>query len=177
MESKHLPEGGGKWHEEDGAISFSVTSRGTTGEDWITHLTTEGFCVEDYALGLLRSPYFKPTKGVTTEVIVVKGILFENNDRNIKNIRADGASRHLFTPNAEVACLIREKFTDKEIEAMGLIWIVVMHESIKDADSSFNLLCVSRLGRGRWLEALQDWPGRIWDRRTGYAFVVSQVRS
>ena len=121
------------WREEGGVIYFSVTSDGITGEEWINRLEDKGFRVSDYAKVLLRSPDFKPTSGVTTEVAVLKGMmLFGGNDRTTKKIRAEADNRKLTKPNAELACLIREKFTDKEIEGMGLWWIVVM-DPIKDS--------------------------------------------
>src|SRR3989338_4470544 len=118
------------WRKEDGIIYFSVTSDGTTGEDWIKRLGGNGFRVGNYAKQVLRSPDFKPTNGVTIEVAVLKGILFEDNDRITKKIRAKADKRKLQKPNAELACLIREKFTDEDIEAMGLWYIVAMHEPI-----------------------------------------------
>ncbi|MEK7192403.1 MAG: hypothetical protein AAB646_02735, partial [Patescibacteria group bacterium] len=79
--------------------------------------------------------------------------------------------------NAELACLIREKFTDKEIEKMGLIWIVAMHEPINDYDGDPFLLNAYRLGLGRWLHACSDGPDYGWHRVFGFAFAVSQVSS
>jgi hypothetical protein len=171
------------WREEDGVIYFSVTSDGTTGEDWITRLESKGFLVGDYAKQVLRSPDFKPTNSVTTEVAVPKGMLFEDQSRITKNIRAEAYAgtftqgRKLFDPNAELACLIREKFTDKDIEAMGLWWIVAMHEPIKDFDGDPNLLYADRHGDGRWLLAYYDDPDDGWDRGCGFAFAASQVSS
>lgn len=165
------------WREEDGVIYFSVTSDGTTGEDWITRLESKGFRVGDYAKQVLRSPDFKPTNGVTTEVAVLKGMLFEDNDRITKKIRAEADKRKLSKPNAELACLIREKFTDKEIEAMGLWWIVAMHEPINDSDGDPSLLDADRSGDGRWLGAYRGRPVSRWDRDDGFAFAVSQVSS
>jgi hypothetical protein len=165
------------WREEDGVIYFSVTSDGTTGEDWIKRLEGNGFRVGDYAKQVLRSPDFKPTSGVTTEVAVLKGMLFEDNDRITKKIRAEADKRKLSKPNAELACLIREKFTDKEIEAMGLIWIVTMHEPINDSDGDPRLLRAYRYDVGRWLHAYRFRPGSRWNRGYGFAFVVSQVSS
>ena len=163
------------WREEDGVIYFSVTSDGTTGEDWIKRLEGNGFRVGDYAKQVLRSPDFKPTSGVTTEVAVLKSVLFEDNDRITKKIRAEAYKRKLGKPNAELACLIREKFTDKEIEAMGLGYIVAMHEPINDFDGDPNLLCALRRGGGRWLGTYSDGPGGRWNRDVGFAFAVSQV--
>ena len=163
------------WREEDGVIYFSVTSDGTTGEDWITRLESKGFRVGDYAKQVLRSPDFKPTSGVTTEVAVLKGMLFEDNDRITKKIRAKADKRKLSKPNAELACLIREKFTDKEIEAMGLWYIVAMHEPINDSDGDPRLLHAHRYDDGRWLHASYDRPGLRWDRDDGFAFAVSSA--
>lgn len=163
------------WREKDGVIYFSVTSDGTTGEDWITRLESKGFRVGNYAKQVLRSPDFKPTNGVTTEVAVLKGMLFEDNDRITKKIRAEAERRKLTKPNAELACLIREKFTDKEIEAMGLIWIVAMHEPIKDSGGDSSLLDAGRIVDGRWLGTCFDSPDNEWYRGSGFAFAVSQV--
>ena len=165
------------WREEDGVIYFSVTSDGTTGEDWITRLESKGFRVGDYAKQVLRSLDFKPTNGVTTEVAVLKGMLFEDNDRITKKIRAEADKRKLSKPNAELACLIREKFTDKEIEAMGLWYIVAMHEPINDSGGDPSLLIAHRGSDGRWLCAYYDGPGNGWRRGSGFAFAVSQVSS
>ncbi|MBU2109724.1 hypothetical protein KKB71_02085, partial [Patescibacteria group bacterium] len=122
-----------QWRERDGVIYFSVTSDGTTGEGWISRLENKGFQVSDWAKSILRSPDFKPTS-VTTEIVVFKGRLFSDSNRTTKNIRAEAERRNLAKPNAETACLIREKFSDKEIESMELWWIVTMHDPIKDSD-------------------------------------------
>ncbi len=165
------------WREQDGVIYFSVTSDGTTGEDWIPRLESKGFRVGDDAKQVLRSPDFKPTSGVTTEVAILKGMLFEDNNRITKNIRAEADKRKLSKPNAELACFIREKFTDKEIEAMGLWYIVAMHEPINVSGGGPSLLGASRSDFGRWLRAFYDRPDFRWFRERGFAFVVSQVSS
>jgi hypothetical protein len=82
------------WREENGVITFSVTSHGTTGEDWITRLESKGFRVGDYARQVLPSRDFKPTNGVTTEVAVLKGTLFEDHNRTTENIRAEADKRN-----------------------------------------------------------------------------------
>lgn len=165
------------WREEDGVIYFSVESDGTTGEDWITRLESKGFRVSDYAKQGLRTPSFKPTNGVTTEVAVLKGTLFEGNDRTTKKICAEADKRKLSKLNAELVCLIREKFTDKEIEAMGLWYIVAMHEPINDSDGDPSLLGVDRDYGGRLLSACRVGPDDRRYRGGGFAFVVSQAVS
>lgn len=163
------------WCEEDGVIHFLVTSDGTSGVDWVKRLEKKGFRVGDYAKQLLRSDDFKPTNGVTYKVAVLKGMLFSDNDRITSKVRAEATCHNLSVPNAEVACLIREKFTDKELVAMGLWWIIVMHEPIKDSGGGPRLLDVSRDNDGSWLDSYYDDPDCRWYREDGFAFVASQV--
>lgn len=144
------------WREEEDVIYFWVKSDGTTGDGWITRLGEKGFSVSERAKQVLRSQDFKPTSGVVTEVAVLKGVIFEHDDRFVENIRVRATHRGFTEPDVEVACLIREKFTDGEIEAMGLWWIIAMHKPvivnrvIDDLDeslhlgSSFQLLSVHR---------------------------------
>ena len=150
------------WREQDGVIYFSVTSDGTTGEAWIKRLEDKSFRVGDYAKSVLRSMDFKPTSGVTTEVAVLKGMLFEDSNRVTKKIRAEADKRKLFKPNAELACLIREAFSDEEIEAMGLWGIIAMHEPIKDSGGGPSLLGADRSDGGPWLDASCDRPDGEW---------------
>jgi len=163
------------WREQDGVIYLSVTSDGTTGPEWIKRLEKKSFRLSDYAKGIFRSSGFKPTKGVKYEIVILKGLLFEDNDRITKNIRAEADKRKLDKPNAEVTCLIRENFSDKDIEAMGLTWIVTMHEPIKDSDGALGLLDTDCGADGSGLDACYDSPGIRWDRERGFAFAVSQV--
>ncbi len=163
------------WREQDGIIYLTVTSDGTTGPQWIERLEKNSFRLGDYAKSMLRSSEFKPTSGVTTEIAVLKGILFEDKNRITKLIRSEAERRNLTKPNAEVACLIREKFSDKEIEAMDLSWIVAMHEPIKDSGGDPCLLDADRDASGSWLHANLDEPGDKWRRGGGFAFVVSHV--
>ncbi|MFA5644021.1 MAG: hypothetical protein WC928_00625 [Patescibacteria group bacterium] len=167
-----------RWREKDGIIYFSVTSDGTTGEEWIARLEGKGFRVSDYAKKILCSKEFKPTSGVTTEIAVLKGLLFEDSDRITRKIRAFAVRRKFKIPNSEVACLIREVFSDKELEeAMGLTWIAVMHKSIKDSNGDLRLLRVDCLDGGSWLSTNYSGPGRRWNGLGGFAFALSQISS
>ena len=163
------------WRELDGIIYFSVTSDGTTGEQWIESLEGKGFRVSDHAKGVLRSSDFIPTDGVTTEVAVLKGMLFSDNYRTTNKIRAEADKRNLTKPNAEVVCLIREKFPDEEIEAMDLCGIVAMHEPINNSHGDPHLLIAHLHGDGRWLSACYGNPVDRWLREDGFAFAVSKV--
>ena len=161
------------WREQDGVIYLSVTSDGTTGSEWIKRLKKKGFRLSDCAKSVLRSPDFKPTSGVKTDVAVLTGTLFADNDRITWKICAEAEERTLSKPNAELACLIREQITNEEIEQMGLLSIIVMHEPINDSAGVPGLLDANRGSGGRLLDAYDGMPGSRWSRAAGFAFVVS----
>lgn len=160
--------------EENEVIYFRVISDNTTGEDWITRLQGNGFHIGDHAKQVLLSPDFKSTSGVTTEVAVIKGVFFEDDDRIIKKICDEADKRKFGKSNAELACLIREKFTNQEFQAMGLRYIVARHEPINGSVGDSYLLYVDRRGKGRFL---CNYDGKLDCRCSpdiGLAFTVSQ---
>lgn len=170
-------------HEKEGVIYFEVISDGTTGPVWIERLENKGFRISKWAKDVLNSKDFKSTSGVNYKIAVLKGTMFSNDDRITSKIRvcAEDFRTHegnkLEKPNAEIACLIREMFSDEELKAMGLWWIVVFHEPIKDSDGDPYLLAARRDHEGRWLSTYSDRPDGHWYSDDGFAFVVSQVYS
>lgn len=170
---------GHRWREYDGVICFSVTSDGATGEEWIERLENRGFHVGDSGKSVLRSRYFEPTNGIMTEVVVLKSVLLKNQGPiTTSKIRAEAdkrgnSLRKLVKPNAEIACLIREEFTDEEIEAMGLLVIAAMHEPIRDSDGIPLILYASRRNGGYLFGAHYADPEDGWLDVTGAAFAVA----
>ena len=165
-----------RWREQDGIIYFTLPpTDGTTGRQWIERLAGKKIQIGEYSKYIFLSNDFKPTIGIITEIAVIKGMLFEDSERVTKNIRAMAESLKFTKPNPEVACLIREMFTDAEIEEMGLRWIVAMHEPIKDSDGDPGLLGTGWDGYGPWLNARCGRPAYQWHRDNGFAFAVAQA--
>jgi hypothetical protein len=159
------------WQEENGVITFSVTTDGTTGEGWKERLEGKGFLFGGDSKGVLCSPHFKPSNGVTTEVRVLRGSVFCDYDRVSRIIRGEAGNRKFSKSKAELACLIREKFTDEDFEAMGLQKIVTMHEPINVDGGSFLLGAV----RGGWLTTWDGGSSSAWPRGVGFAFTASEA--
>jgi hypothetical protein len=153
---------------------------GTTGDEWIARLKKNRFCLCnlcDWSKSVLRSLDFEPSNGITTEVAVLKPMLFKASERITPNIRKLAGDHLLETPGAEVACLIREQFTLEEIKKMGLGYIIVMHKPIKDYNGDLDFLGTGQHGDSNYLRAYHDKPGFIWIRECGFAFVVSQTNT
>ncbi|MEK7663973.1 MAG: hypothetical protein AAB340_00785 [Patescibacteria group bacterium] len=162
--------------ENNGVISFSVTSDSTTGPEWIKWFDENVYPLDYNARILLKSESFKPTKGVQYPVRVLKGELYEDNKRITKEIRADAKQRKLPTPPLELACLIRRMFTNEQIREMGLYWIIIMHEPV-ELSGHLHLLGVGGRGEDRWLSTYCVKPGSEWIQDYGFAFLAEQVSS
>ena len=163
------------WSEEDNIIRFSVVSDGTSGANWIKRLEDAGHDVCTYSKQVLLSPDFQPTFGVTIDIVVMKGTLFLNDERITRNIRAEAVGRRYVAPNLEVAYLISEKFTERQIMQMGLWGIVTMHEPITDSAGNPSLLYAHCNGKSLSLSARNDSPFPWWDDGEGFAFAVLAI--
>jgi len=152
-------------------ITFSVTSDGTTGKEWIARLEANGFHISDSAKNILRSESFKPTSG-TYEVVILKEEFFSDDRMTTIKIREEAKNRKLSTPNPEIACLIREKFSDDELNDIGIFCVITMHEPIKDSWGDYRLLDAYYGDDCSWLSA--NYSDNVWDCSDGFAF-VSQV--
>ncbi len=161
--------------DDEGNIHFTLTSNGFTREQWEQHLERRVWRIGDYARQVLRRASEAPTNGVTYNIVVRPGKKWGDSDRTTKKIRAAADKKGWLKPHWEVVCLIRDTFTDEQLEQMGLWYIVTMHEPIKDSDGVPCLLSSGRGGGGRWLCAYYGRPGGGWDGNGGFAFVVPQV--
>jgi len=174
-----------RWHEEDGVIYFDITSNGLGGSHWIRRLERSNVLISKWAEGILNSPGFMGSNGVKYSIAVIKGKSFKDDARN-SDIRAEASLRNFQTPNAEIACLIREAFSNGELKEMGLSSITVFHEPIRNPlepgllEHHKRLLNVSRSDDGRQVLNARDgssgspcqFPGV-----TGFAFLVPEASS
>ena len=166
------------WYEKDNVIYFSLTSRGITGKGWTEHFVYERRRgLADGSEQLLLSSDFEETNAVTYDIVVLKGALFEDGKRSTEHILAYAEERNFVRPNMEVICLIREKFSDEDIDDMGLTKIAALHESVQDCDGELALLVVDNSGTGNGdLGLCYDSPKKEWYRESGFAFIVSKIK-
>lgn len=160
--------------DDEGNIHFTLISNGLTREQWEWHLERCGCRIGDYARQVLRRASEAPTNGVTYNIVVRPGKKMSDIDRITKNIRAAAHKKGWFKPHWEVACLIRDTFTDEQLKAMGLWYIVTMHEPIKDSEGD-SFLLYSRRDDGRRLDAGNGRLGSYWDHGGGFAFLSDKL--
>ena len=167
-----------RWREVDGVIYIKLpATNGTTYQEWKERLMEKGFRFSKSATKVFGKLVMPPTTGVIREIAVLKGVLFEDGNRTFKNIQAEGDKRGLkygkaLETNIEILFQIREMLSDEDFEKMGLKWIVVMCDSVKDSKGNPFFLRVGCADGGRWVDASYDRPGYKFVIERGFALMV-----
>jgi hypothetical protein len=160
-----------KWYEDSNIIILSVTSNGMTGQQWIDHFEKKEMIVTDIAKGVLQSPKFKPSRGITKKIAILKGCLWSNMDRITVNIDFFANECNLGLLKAEDACLVRDIMTDKKIETMRKInRIAIMHNPIEYKNDKHNLLITTSNFNSPHFTTDYSMFNRTWFTETGFAY-------
>ena len=157
--------------------TFEVTTDGRSGEQFIIDLEEQGDHISGYAKGLLRSKEFVVTKGLPYRLALILGDKFKDDERTTDKIRAYAVERGYLDPPVEVAPLVREMFSDEDLEQIGLRALIIMHKPVSGLGGGPRLLGVIRDGGGRRLSAFDGEPGVSWSHGFGFVFLVPQVAS
>lgn len=167
------------WKEEDpGVIICHVLAEGMKGTWWVNYIKYY-FGQDRHALGeqaeeLLRSQGFQPTHG-SREIVILKGVLFEDAMRSKKNIDAEAFRRRLNVSTLETACLLWEKFSDEDLSHMGLRKIVVMHPPVVDLGEEHRL-CVGHYGDVHGVASCPCGPEKVFTPDCGFAYLQRSER-
>ena len=113
------------WEKTDDTVSFSVISDQTSGPQWLKRLKNKGVYVDDTARKMLLSKDFKPTDEVVTKVVVfrVPYAMFGNDASPSPIAESKGVIEAV--NGMELACLIRDKFTNTQFFLMGCSQLVI----------------------------------------------------
>lgn len=152
--------------------TYKLKSLGLTGQEWLERLEKKKYNIGYYTKDILLSKDWKPLEKDVEQEIAIITISNTQTTNEIKNMAKELKYE---MPHPEIACLIRENISDKEIQEMGLWYIVTMHEPIKDSVGVPHLLDSDRDDGGRWLYAGCRRPDGRWDGSGGFAFAVPQV--
>jgi hypothetical protein len=125
-------------------VTFKVSSTGKTGKEWIEYFAAKEIAVLDRAKEIVLSEEFLPSKkDAKYNVVIIKGDSFCHQDVKRRRVLAEAKRRGYKIPPFELACLIRDKFTNGDIELLGLRKIIVMHKPpAKKHDNDWCLLSI-----------------------------------
>lgn len=166
------------WRVENGVIYTSVISNGMTGEEWTYRFLNKGFDLTEDFKSTLLSPEFKATSGVRTEVAIFDHLPEDEfgDEVNAASVRAFAAEQRVTLPTLEVACLIRDKFSNKEfLNDMNLPWVVCVLESIYNRPGGREMIRLMMDCCTRNISACHVTPETHIGHNCGVAFTVSEV--
>ncbi len=152
----------------------TLTSDGRTGEQFLSDLEKAGLSFSGFTKTMMKGKEFNATvtTGTKYRIAVIKGEEFTDEDRNIANIRNEIAKLGGIMPPAELSPLLRLNFSDEEIKALGLSWIIPVHEPIDDSSGRPELLGLRASKLDNQLNAYYSHGAYGWDIKSGFAFLL-----
>ena len=152
-----------KCKEKDGFLYFSVISNGRTPKEWLDLFSQQNVEFSRLGQSIIALSNFVPTKGILTHMVGIRRSIFpedkkvfsDNKGTDINNafIRNYAKKKGWFPPTVEEGCLIRDKFTDKEMEEMGLFNFQIMHSPVQCYDGKNYTMEVGRRYHISWHES------------------------
>ena len=160
---------------------FNVQGAALMSESWEERLKKGGHTLSGEATDILSRPDYNKNHRLEAEKTYKLGLFFgeeivEDSERTTANLQAHISHEVGVQVNsslkAELALLIREKFSDTELKAMGFFSIAVLHQTIIDSNGRPRILCVSRHG-GSTVKTYQDDLSSLWMSNEVFASLVS----
>ncbi|HCC06349.1 TPA: hypothetical protein DEP94_03270 [Candidatus Nomurabacteria bacterium] len=172
------PELKAKLAFEKGRLYFSVAGVGLESSKWPERLKSGGHELSKWGADILSKHEYDSKHRLEADKVyklaLVLGTEFATDaKRSTGEVKA--FARHEFGDQSvdglkgELTLLIREKFTNAELEEMGLWYIVVLHEPIIDSDGSPSVLCSSRRD-GSYVGTRYASPVIQWRAHGAFAF-------
>lgn len=167
--------------EKPARIEFTVQGTGLTAAAWISTIESAGHKIGDWARDILSKPDYdakhRLEAGKEYKIVLVRGKeIARDSDRTTKNLKAvaikEFGKSSVSDLKGELALLTRMKFSNAELEQMGLWYIAVLHEPIIDSDGGPSVLCSVRFGGESWVRADYDGPAYGWNVSGAFAFLA-----
>lgn len=156
--------------------TLNLTASGRTGKQWLAHLEKEKYNVSSYAKELILSDDFdkaRGKKGTEYEIVIVQPTeLALGKYPTTAEIKVYATKQGWTVPTPEIALLVREAVSDKEMEELGGWYITALHDTIADSGGDPDVLNANRSSGGRRVFACYDSPQSKWGTSGMFAFVV-----
>ncbi len=122
-----------KWREHNCVVYTSVISSGRSGAEWGQYFAAEEAkeSYEVYSDVLEESlSNFRPTNKIVYELAIVRISALKKQERYPEKLKEIAHNLGWKEATIETGCLLREKFTDSELEVMGFSSLVIMHRPV-----------------------------------------------
>lgn len=164
------------WESKGDLIYITLPpSEGVTGPQWIQYFDEQDINLSDDAETLLQSKAFQPTAlGFIHKIVALRATFWKkDSERTTKAIQSEGVLRKWLETHPEAVCILRKCFSDKQLEKLGLLWIVGIHKPI-GFDGYLRFLFAVRSSDGRWLDADSANPDAEWGDLGAFFWSLSQ---
>lgn len=156
--------------------TLTLTATGLTGKQWLARLKKGKYKVSSYAEDLILSDEFNKNiskKGTEFNVAIIPQTeLGLGKYVTTTQIKEYAENKGWSIPTPEIALLLREALSNEDMEALGVWWIVALHEPMTDRGGDPRVLGAHRNDGEPWVHACWGYPGRQWRAGHGFAFLV-----
>ncbi len=163
--------------DDSGDIHFTLISNGLSPQQWEKRLECRGWKYLNFGRSILKCATEPATKGVTYNIVVRRGQNIKDGDRSIQQILEDAKQRGWTVPHWEIACLIRDGFTGRHLEEMGVSSILTLHRPIKvyTANIGYHRLSIFYTESDDYFNSVVDRADIQFDHTIGFALVEATV--
>jgi hypothetical protein len=164
------------WNEEKpNQITFTVKSDGTLGPDWMKRLQKRNCKLTVDARKILLSDQFHATRDLEYDVVILRS--WELNWYT-QALMDHAIGMELVLPLPEIACLIQDKFSNREILLeMGLRSIHIMHVPFLEREHSPPMiLSINDHGQGSEMDLDFYEADTPWGLKDGFVFLAKQPK-
>lgn len=167
------------WESKGDLIYITLPpSEGVTGPQWIEYFSEQDINLSDDAKTLLQLKAFLPTvPGFVHKIVALRATFWKkNSERTTKAIQDEGVLRKWLETHPEAVCILRKCFSNKQLEKMGLWWIVGIHKPIVVyGDPRF--LNADRHAYRWWLDTSCAHSDDEWNDSGAFFWSLPQVQS
>ena len=165
---------------ENGHIVFTIIGLDITGAEEIKRIEASGYRIGDWARSCLTSTkadgYDKNHRLVAEKeykIVLIPGKeIAKDSDRTTKDLQKLAEKYGYDKPLAGIVPRVRESISDKQMEEMGIWYIVALHDPIIGSDGDPGVLSSVRSDDGLWLSGYWDDPDDEWGDGGAFAFLV-----
>lgn len=157
-----------------GHIVLTVMNSGRTGPAEVATLDWEGYFIDHRAASIISSPRYEEEhvlgRGVHRIVLMPGSEIRDMKRRTSAQCLKRGVNRYGYKqPTANVMIMVRRILTDADMDELGLVYVVALHEPIEDHSGCESQLQIYRAVGG--IVTQPSFPRRMWRPETAFAFL------
>ncbi len=159
------------YREEDGVIYFPVIALGLTADDWRERTRAD---ISEYADPIFEMKQFSHPEGTVIELAIIKHT-FDSKDMEYEEdlpVYEKAKRLGLKKIRPEDACLIMEKFTEKDLIEMGFDWLLSVHGKAWSEDNGNDTFLSISYAKGEyWLDGDGNPSGLVFNEGLNGGFI------